>query len=489
MINGSFSSSTRARDLKPRRSRISPPVHQASLRIGSLVIHWCLALGHWTFLCVLFLAVDGHSTVRADPATFSPAERVQLNAKLRSPQLATRLEVVERLAQSPGIDAAKLLIDFGLRDSAELVQQAAYSILSRFGSDSEIAELFRQRLLREAQSAQPSPGSPQLLRLLLSDARESQQTATREFIDQKLVTARHALGFAMALAEQIGTRPERNDVRPLLNLLHTKLGEPFALRRSAVIALSRIDAVEAVDAMIALLPDLIGEVRLDALEFLTLVTQKNFTDSAHWAKWWAENKAGFQFPWPLVRPKGRSFGSDALAGEASYYGLPIYAKRVVFILDGSASMSGGRLAKAQDELIAAVARLASDVRFGIVVFNSDVLAWRTQLVPADLANKEAAFQFVRRIVAQNNTASYGALQAALSLDAEAIYFLTDGVPTTGRLVEPDEIVAAVSRQNRHHRQSIYTIGVGVEAAGSKFDLFLRSLAEENTGAYRRIESQ
>ncbi len=179
--------------------------------------------------------------------------------------------------------------------------------------------------------------------------------------------------------------------------------------------------------------------------------------------------------------------APAVAGESSYYGLPIYAKRVVFVLDGSGSMSGMKLAKAQDELAQAIVRLPADVQFGIVVFNSDVLRWRPTLMLAERVNKEAALQFIRRIVAQNNTSTYAALQTALAFDAEATYLLTDGVPSSGRIVAPQAILAAITQQNRLHRQSIYTIGVGVDSAGPEFATFLRTLAETNSGAYRSVE--
>ena len=52
---------------------------------------------------------------------------------------------------------------------------------------------------------------------------------------------------------------------------------------------------------------------------------------------------------------------------------------------------------------------------------------------------------------------------------------------------PDEIVNLISEGNRTRRESIYTVGIGVGMPNNPFDVFLRSLAEENFGTYRRVD--
>ncbi|MBL8826661.1 MAG: VWA domain-containing protein [Planctomycetaceae bacterium] len=428
------------------------------------------------------------SSACAEMVEIAPAERLRINTKLRSKVETTRLEAIERLAQSPSVDSLRLLIDAGLADSAETVQLAACRAVVQFVEQPELREALQQRLLRESQAAQPNPVAVTLLRVALQTLSANEPIPNDDWFNTKFVITRHAAPLAIMLADQLASRAERTDVPTLVNLLRTKLAESFPVRRAAVQTLTRIEAVEAIEALIAELPRFSGETLLDAVEYLQLVTQQRLTDSAHWSQWWQANKATFEFPWPLVRPRGRTIlNTPVAAGESTYYGMPIYAKRVVFVLDGSGSMSGVKLAKAQDELAQAIVRLPADVHFGIVVFNSDVLRWRPALVPAERGNKDAALQFVRRIVAQNNTSTFPALQTALGYDAEAAYLLTDGVPSSGRIVAPPAIVATITQQNRLHRQSIYTIGVGADIAGPEFATFLRTLAESNRGAYRSVE--
>lgn len=472
--------------------------HMTRAHRRSLRITWRLKLLAWLAVVsgsllwgTQYTTLAGESN-DSSSATIAPAQRLAIQSQLRAPQIAVRLEAIQRLTRSPGLDAARVLVEFALRDAEPEVQAAAYRALHGLGTLAEVRELCQLRLLRESQAAHPTPLAPQLLRFLLDSNSTEISASTRDWLERKFAPTRHSALIVLTLADHIAARPEPDDHRPLVNLLATSLGQPFVLRRASVAALTHIATLDALDALITLLPQLSGETRFDALEYLTLVTGQPLRDPVQWSTWWAENRVSFKFPWPLVRPKGRPTlaqapGGGAPGGDATYYGLPIYARRVVFVLDVSTSMSGQRLATAQEELIAAVTRLADDVSFGIVLFGTEVIPWRPQLVVAHPQHKEAAVQFVRRIVAQGNTATYGGLQGALHYDAEAMYLLTDGAPTTGRIVEPTEIVAAITQQNRRHRQSIYTIGVGVDAAGSKFDTFLQSLAEENTGAYRRLE--
>ena len=98
-----------------------------------------------------------------------------------------------------------------------------------------------------------------------------------------------------------------------------------------------------------------------------------------------------------------------------------------------------------------------------------------------------AEMFVESQVAQGFTASYDALEAAFGYKAEAIYFLTDGAPHGGKISVPQDIVAAITKGNQVRRESIYTIGIAPGPVGSLFDEFLKALADQNQGVYRRVE--
>ncbi len=100
----------------------------------------------------------------------------------------------------------------------------------------------------------------------------------------------------------------------------------------------------------------------------------------------------------------------AAADTPYYYGLPIYAEKMVFVIDTSSSMAGLRLVAAKRELSEAIHNLRENTQFAIVVFNGEVGVWQRKLVPANQGNKKAAILFVQSQPARSSTASYDALE-------------------------------------------------------------------------------
>jgi Mg-chelatase subunit ChlD len=206
-------------------------------------------------------------------------------------------------------------------------------------------------------------------------------------------------------------------------------------------------------------------------------------DAGAWGRWWAD--AGGTWSYPHLSPNAPQKISASANGY--YYGLPLFAERLVFVLDTSGSMTGGRIVAAKRELIRALSGLPEHVHFGVVVFNGRVVAWQNKLVPASAAMKKTAIAYVEAQAAQSNTASYDALAAAMTYDTEAIYFLSDGEPTAGKILAPADIITAITAENQKRRISIYTIGIAPGFPGSVTDSFLSTLADRNRGQYRRVD--
>ena len=97
----------------------------------------------------------------------------------------------------------------------------------------------------------------------------------------------------------------------------------------------------------------------------------------------------------------------------------------------------------QRELCTVINTLRANDQFTVLVFDSNVRTWQKKLVPADATNKKKAIQFVNKQETNLQTASFDALEAALSFDAEAIFFLTDGAR-----IRRQNHVAARHRPNR-----------------------------------------
>lgn len=173
-----------------------------------------------------------------------------------------------------------------------------------------------------------------------------------------------------------------------------------------------------------------------------------------------------------------------------YYGIDIHAKRLLFVIDRSGSMrtivnGQARIQSAKRELITVINALDEQCEFGILVFDSDVRAWREELVQATDKNKLGAIRFVEYLSAGSSTNTYEALRRSLSFDPqlEAVFLLTDGEPTTGRIVNPSAIMIDILRRNEVNNITINTIAVAVEPLMATF---LRNLTLPSNGEFRVV---
>ncbi|PAY19673.1 hypothetical protein CKO51_10090 [Rhodopirellula sp. SM50] len=186
-----------------------------------------------------------------------------------------------------------------------------------------------------------------------------------------------------------------------------------------------------------------------------------------------------------------SYAREKRLKPSHYYGINIFAKRLLFVIDRSGSMRtvvGGnaRIQRAKMELITAINGLDEQCQFGILVFDNDVRAWREELVAADETNKRNAIRFVEYLSAGRSTNTYAALRRSLSFDPqlEAVFLLTDGEPTYGKIVNPSAILLDILRRNEVHNVTINTIAIAVEPLMATF---LRNLSEPSNGEFREVK--
>ncbi len=304
---------------------------------------------------------------------------------------------------------------------------------------------------------------------------------------------------------------DRNEMRTLPAIL--ALGERpefksiYGFRTAVLDAAISFREPEGLDFLIAKLPELEGQNRALVIRHLSKVSGQRFgAESELWTQWWATvDKRSFRFN---EEPLEDRQAIEISKYPAQFFGIDIHAKRFVFVVDKSKSMSDPldapakpaaslrskdeaagkgetRLAKAQQELMAAIDKLPADRQFNIVAFDGRVGAWQRGLVRASAENKANAYRFIASMSADGQTAWFDALDAAFRMDGnlEVVFFLSDGMPTVGKIVSPSELVRAVTQENFFRRVSIYTIGLGVDL---KADRFLRSLAGENGGTYRAL---
>ncbi|MCP5521417.1 MAG: VWA domain-containing protein [Verrucomicrobiales bacterium] len=123
-------------------------------------------------------------------------------------------------------------------------------------------------------------------------------------------------------------------------------------------------------------------------------------------------------------------------------------KDVVFVLDTSGSMAGGKIVQAKKALQFCIDNLNDRDRFDIIRFSTDAEPLFDGLQPADPQHRQTAAGFIGKLRPLGGTAIHEALLSALRerpKDAgrpSLVIFLTDGLPTVGE-VKNDAIVAAV----------------------------------------------
>ncbi len=445
----------------------------------------------WRLIALLVLTsleAAPAQTVQERFAEIRPALQRQLDSK----RTTERLSALRTLQRFPASGAAALIDScFGEQDEEE-VRRAAYTAFHELNDAQivcdELAVLAAEHLKSRTD---PRLALPALAALLASDLPLARCRA-QLLLDGKLASLPRGPELLIALADNLGAHGEAVDVIALSRLANCRLFvQEFGVRRSVIQALTKTPIPESTPAIIGMLDKLGGEAKADAAAYLTRVTGQRFGMNAE--KWQAWQAAAQERPLQQTGTTPARLTATIQRAEevpsegGHYYGMPIYADKLLFVLDVSGSMQGARFAAAKRELLQAIHGLRPEVQFGIVVFNSTVGRWQQRLVAADARHKRLAERFIEGLNPQSSTATFDALAVALEYDVEAIYFLTDGAPTGGQIVAPPAIVERVTGTNRLRRISIYTIGLAPGVPGSMTDAFLKTLAEENLGTYRRVD--
>lgn len=408
------------------------------------------------------------------------ADRARRLAKDADATPADRTAVVISLAEHGSTEAATLIISVGLGATDPEPRTAARAALVRLADDPRIhSHVFAA--YRRA-SARPGPLAAELAIVLLAAEADDDRGSLRTLLDRAPQAG--MLATAAAVCAAAGRAGDPTAVQALRTLARLRcFAGSLACRRGVIATLAGIPGPESIEALVDMMEELRGEARGDAITRLVKVSGENHgTDARAWRAWLQAAADTGARPAPDEDFAGAPAPAAAEdAAGADYYGIPIYADRVVFVLDTSGSMEGLPLEAAKRELESAIFSLPAETFFTIVFFNSDVGPWQRQLVQATDSNKQAAAAFVARLPAQGGTATSDALQAAFTFDTEAIFFLSDGAPSAGRITDPAGIVEFVTRLNEGRYVSVNTISIMGGAA------FLETLAQANHGSFRAVD--
>ena len=425
------------------------------------------------------------------PAAKAPPDKAfqkakkEYQVKARNKKPAERIAALKLLEDFPTGDAADLVYVTLLDDKSQEVRQAAVNFLAALRDNSDVTEKVVARMTSTSRKDGMDIRAAGALEAFGSTEDEALQELIVKYLDDFLGTPQGNQALLHALIDEQAAKGEAEAVLRMLMLFARArfFDQNFGYRRCLVQGLMEVRHQDGLTNLIDLLPHLKGLVQFDVVSHLIAATGQNFGDDAvKWKAWWAANRGLKQTPDKSPPPPIGNYGNFG-----DYYGIPICAKRVVFVLDTSLSMRGARIDAAKTELIRAIKELHKEVFFDVIAFDNTPRVWRPELVPADDRMKQMAVSAVLEQPLKFKTASYDALEAAFGLNPEAIYFLSDGAPFGGKIDDPSEIIAAVSAANRLRRISIHSIGIDTgDPKTSVFGKFMKGLAEANWGVFKQV---
>jgi len=401
-----------------------------------------------------------------------------------------RLEA-ERLAVGKRLDEAKDLEDAVRTALARLRLPEAVQWLARSGLEDE--SMLVRAACSEALGKIGLPASYPALRKAAADTDPRVRTTA---------------------IEALGNLRDTESLELVARALHD---EQFPVRATAVRALGLIGGKPAVEALVRAMQTEQGRLVLDIGRTLERLTGESLRDNPPaWRDWWEANRETFgkTSVLPLEEPEPKATHRDENAPRITYHGIETTSSRVLFIFDISDSMNDAARSQyldasgktergasprskfevAREELKRAIRALDATDYFNIVVYNHLVRKWQDKMVPALPSNKALAIAFLNSLEATGGTNISDALETAFTLGGfgvqdryyrskvDTFFFLSDGAPSAGRILDPGEILQEVARVNRLRKIQIHAIAVGLLADKD----FLKKLARQNGGQFIEI---
>jgi hypothetical protein len=185
---------------------------------------------------------------------------------------------------------------------------------------------------------------------------------------------------------------------------------------------------------------------------------------------------------------GRGNGRGSY-GNAPFFGIWDAGARFIYVIDCSGSMySYNSMQAAKNELLSSLTNLRRSQQFQIVFYNLDQRWMKApgktdfQYFPASESNRRLAAQFVAEVQPDGGTQHLPALELALRLHPDVIFFLTDAGEPAMKPEEMEEIQKLNAGRTRIH---CVQFGMNDNAVAD----FLRKLASENNGdfAYQNVK--
>jgi len=397
-----------------------------------------------------------------------PAAIAEFVAALRAKEPAVRTLAAEVLA---GVDSARVAAALARQAKRERDESARDAVIAALGDHADPSTI--PLLLRLAKRKNLA-AIRALARFGLGESR------VRAFFLRLLDSSRwENRVYALDAAGLSGQ--ESMVKRVASNLRH----DVWQVRLAAAEALGKLRFKASIPPLIDRLgPEKHRRVRAALADSLWKLTGKSFMDMHDsWRRWWAQHGKNFVVPKRI--PERVPLANEATV--ASFFGLPVFSDKVVFVVDKSGSMSAvdrkagkERLEMASDEVLAAVGRLKDRDSVGVVFFDSRAQPWGDRLVRLTRTRRTNLKEYVRKQRPSGGTNIYDPLAQALEMKGvDTVFLLSDGVPGSGTYVATRDILRAVRRLNQTRRIAIHGIAIGQDSE------LLKKLAQENGGRYVR----
>lgn len=218
---------------------------------------------------------------------------------------------------------------------------------------------------------------------------------------------------------------------------------------------------------------------------------QNVQPTENFDLFFAPSESGFGGGFLTGQREGQDHFLFLFAPETQTADRTTLPKDIVFVIDRSGSMSGGKLEQAQKALHYILENLNAGDRFSIVGFDDELSSLSTTLLPVDSPSLDQARRFVNALAPRGSTDLAQALQTGLRIFASSegrssavrlVVFLTDGLPTAGEVNE-SAIGELAGQANRSVEARLHVFGVGYDVNTHLLD----RLANDNDGSVTYVQ--
>lgn len=193
----------------------------------------------------------------------------------------------------------------------------------------------------------------------------------------------------------------------------------------------------------------------------------------------------------LIQPAeaggAKKLGGFGGPGETTFMNIVGVGKSFVYVIDTSSSMDGGRIRMAKGQLKASLRLLQPNQKFAVLFYNEYIEKLKLRRVAeqpmyfASDVNKQLALQQIETVTPDHGTDHFPALQEALALKPDVIYFLTDGEEPSLSPAELREVQALAGST------TIHVIKFGDGRVTTTATSWLEKLARQCSGEFRELE--